>query len=169
MSAREAAVRLAALKAIKDRVDEAYTAARKAALASMDPGDRKSARLDDGTDIGTVSVTKPTAKLKARVCDEKAFLAWVEQTRPDEVVSTVRSSYRARVLKRIEDAGDVVDVETGEIYADGVELGMEEAEPYARCAPQTEAQVAAVAAAFADGRLTPLLRGTPLGELEEAP
>lgn len=163
MSAREAALRLAALKALKDRVDDAYTSARKAALAAMDPGDRKSAVLDDGTDIGTVSVTKP--KLRAAVVDERAFLAWVKAEAPGEIVESVRETYRRHILGRVERYGNVVDTETGEILADGVEL--RPSEPYATCR-QSDAQAAAVAAAYAAGGLEAILRGTPLFELAAA-
>lgn len=141
---REAAARLAALKALKDAVDVAYEAAKSVALEVMDRGDRKVARLPDETHIGTVTVTNP--KAKAAIHDPAAFLDHVKTTRPDEVITyvdatdtdedliawarehrphwireKVRNSYAKHLLDLAEAEGSVAYAD-GEIIADGIEV-----------------------------------------------
>src|SRR5690348_16486127 len=107
MSARQRAVELAALKAVKDRLT-ALDAETKAALmdGDLDPGDRKAARLPDGTEVGTVSVSVGRAA-KLKVVDERAFLAWVKVNRPSAIVEAVRSSDQEDLLAKAEKSGEL--------------------------------------------------------------
>jgi hypothetical protein len=142
---REAAVRVAALKALDDKVHAAYNQARADALAALSPGDRLHAALPDGADIGTVSVVP--AKTAAAVADPAALLAWVQTNAPTEVeaVYRVRESYIGALLARCENVdGAAMHAKTGELLP-GVRF--ETGDAYARVS-QTAEQLAAFAKAW---------------------
>lgn len=162
-SAKEAALRAAVLKALSKKVGAAEKAAKSIVQEELDPGDRKGAVLDDGTDIGTVSYTKGTAA-KPLVADEREFTEWVLDHAPTEVIQTVRPAYRDSLLKRLQAADDneLVDPATGEIVP-GVLQGSGGA-PYVMV-KQTTDQEQALAAAWVDGRLAGVL-SLILDELE---
>ena len=73
------------------------------------------AELPDGTRISKSTLIAPTAK--ATVVDETAFVDWVYESRPGEVIQTVRDSYKRAVLERLveTETGDALDPETGEL------------------------------------------------------
>jgi hypothetical protein len=73
--ARQAAIRVAALKALRDKVSDAYNQARADAVAALSPGDRLHAALPDGADIGSVTVV--VGKTTAQVTNPSALLEWV--------------------------------------------------------------------------------------------
>lgn len=156
MNAREAAARAAILKTLYDQVKAAFTAAKADVMDHLDPGDRKHAVLDNGGDLGTVSVS--IGRASAAVHDETAFLKWVRENRPDEIVETVRPSFRAHILKIAADTGAPVVNDDGE-YVDGIEVRT--GEPYVSVR-QTADQRDAVLEAYDAGHLHALLRGTPL-------
>lgn len=145
MSARDAAATAAVMKALAGRVKEGETRAKADVMAHLDPGDRKHAVLPDGTDIGTVSITK--GRETFRVTDPAAFLAWVRDTAPSEVVESVNPTFQRKVLDGIKDGGELPP---------GVEPGW--GDPYVSVR-QSETQAEAVAAAWRDGRLAPILAG----------
>jgi hypothetical protein len=150
---REVAVRVAALKALYDKVKDAYNQARADALEALQPGDRLHAALPDGADIGTVSVVP--AKTTAKVTNPAALLEWVTVNAPDEVehVARVRESYVGALLSRCENVdGAAMHAKTGELLP-GVRF--ETGEPYARVS-QTHDQLAAFVQAWAGGALPPL-------------
>ena len=109
------AVKLAAIKAVRDALDAAEKDAKAAlAAAGMGPGDRVHARVSDGVSGGTVSMSAPKGTWKVR--DEDAFTRWVQESRPDEIVPSVRASYKTHVLRNVEKTGEVPD---GVEFAEG--------------------------------------------------
>jgi hypothetical protein len=99
-------VRAAALTFMSEQVAKAQAAVRAELMAALKPGERAIAALGDGTEVGTVTIGRPA--VYASVVDEDAFLRWVEETRPDEIVGTVRGSYRTAVLAQCKAAGAAV-------------------------------------------------------------
>jgi hypothetical protein len=143
--ARQAAVRVAALKALLDKVRDAYEQARADAGATLSVGDRLHAALPDGADIGTVSVT--AGRTTAKVTNPAALLEWVRVNAPDEVetVAVVRESYVGALLSRCENVdGAAMHAKTGELLP-GVRF--ETSDPYTRVT-QTHEQQAAFAEAW---------------------
>jgi hypothetical protein len=137
---REVAVRVAALKALYDKVRAAYNAARADAVAALSPGDRLHAALPDGADIGTVSVVD--GKTTAKVTNQSALIEWVKANAPDEVVIVhvpqVRESYLGALLARCENVdGAAMHAKTGELLP-GVRF--ETGEPYARVTQPADQQ-----------------------------
>jgi hypothetical protein len=144
-NAIQAAIRVAALKALRDKVSDAYNQARADAVAALSPGDRLHAALPDGSDIGTVSVGG--GKTTAKVTNPLDLLEWVKVNAPDEVetVARVRESYVGALLARCENVdGAAMHAKTGELLP-GVRF--ETGEPYARVT-QTHDQVEAFVAAW---------------------
>jgi hypothetical protein len=82
MRTTDAAVKLAAIKAVKDAVAAAETDAKAYLTGAMDPGDRKNAVLGEES-VGTVSYSKTSAK--AVVNDRAAFTSWATDAHPEEV------------------------------------------------------------------------------------
>lgn len=105
-------LRASALEFLLERITKAKAENNAQLRKALVPGDRRMAHLADGTIVGTVTLTK--APKSAFVGDEEAFLAWVLENRPDEVVSKVRPSYQAAVLAQAKKAGVAVDPTTGE-------------------------------------------------------
>lgn len=105
--ARQLALRLAAIKAVKDVVTAAEKAAKAEAADVLDPGDRKNAVTDDGASVGTITYAQPSDAL--RVVDESAFLAWVKQNRPSAVVESVRESDKTSILTAAQATGELPD------------------------------------------------------------
>lgn len=99
-TAREHAVRLAVLKAIKERVEEVFTQAKADAFHAFTPGDRVNAATagDAPAMLGVVTLTKGRAG-GLRVTDERAFTAWVREVRPSAIVESVRKSDQDSILK----------------------------------------------------------------------
>ena len=144
MSARTAALRLAALYALKDAITTAYNEARKEAEDELDPSDRKSAVLPNGANIGTISYTK--GSFTAKVTDPDLLLGWVKDNAPGEVVTveTVRESYVKALLGRVKDSdGAAYDAKTGEVIP-GVEFV--HGDPYVKTAQTAEQREAFIAA-----------------------
>ncbi len=90
---------------------------------------------DDDADLGTVAVT--AGRRGAKVTDERAFLAWVLERHPGEIVQVVRESFTRAVLDRATAAGDPVDPATGEVIP-GVEIAA--GDPYLTVRPAAEAK-----------------------------
>ncbi|CAM4379435.1 hypothetical protein [Nocardiopsis rhodophaea] len=85
--------------------------------AAMEPGERAHVRVCDGQGgrvrVGTVRVDP--APVSVKVDDEAAFVAWVAERAPGEIVQAVRESYRKRVLALVKEYGQFPDPETGEL------------------------------------------------------
>lgn len=91
---------------------------------------------DDGAKLGSVSVTP--GRTSARVVDDRAFLAWVADRYPQEVVQMVRESFTRMILEAAAAADAPVDVKTGEVLP-GVEIVS--GEPYLTVRPNADAKV----------------------------
>ncbi|KAB2344826.1 hypothetical protein [Actinomadura rudentiformis] len=78
------------------------TDAHEVELIETLPG-RAPAVLPSGKRVASVSLNWEVA---AVVVDERAFLEWVRRTRPDEVIESVRESYRRYVLEAAVRAGE---------------------------------------------------------------
>jgi hypothetical protein len=87
VSTEDLALKVGALKAIKDYATAAYDQAREEIAEAMRRGDRLTARspLDDSK-IGSVSMTDP--KPVARVSDMTALTAWLSENYPDLVTDS---------------------------------------------------------------------------------
>lgn len=107
MNARQHAIRLAVLKAIRERIDSVDAVARDEAKEAFVAGDRVTAALDDGTVVGSVTMTNPRRGWK--VADPISFLAWVIENRPSAVVQSVRESDRRAILAAIDKTGELPD------------------------------------------------------------
>ena len=96
-------------QALVDAAGAQVKAMRLELLGAMGPGDRTTIKAD-GEEVGKVWVTDP--KARTVVEDSDAFLAWVREQHPDEVVMVpmVRPSYRDALIK-----SGGVDPETGEV------------------------------------------------------
>ena len=151
---REATIRLAALKVLRDKVSAAYDQARHDAREALDPGDRKTAYLPSGASIGTVTYTD--GKTTAKIIDEAAFLAWVQRNAPDEIVTTkvVRWSYTNAVMSRcVSDDGEAIHGETGEVIPG---IGFVTSASYVS-ARQSDEQLEAFVKAYTAGELATTL------------
>lgn len=82
----ELALRVAALRALRDRAGQAFDDAKTELETSMEKGDTLAVFSPiDRTEIGSVSKSKP--KPAARIFNPDAFAAWVGEHHPDEVTS----------------------------------------------------------------------------------
>lgn len=126
-----------ASKVLADAAREEGMAAREALNAAMAEGGVERVRVTDdgGEDYGTV-VLAPGRKA-AHVVDDGAFVAWVALRYPDQMVMTVRPSFRERVLASATRLGDPVDPQTGEVIP-GLEI--RHGDPYLVTKPSTDAK-----------------------------
>lgn len=154
-TARNTARTAAVLKALSDLSAEAYKRAKADVAEHLDVGDRKTATLEDGTKIGTVSYSD--GRKTPRVYGDTAFLDYVRQHYPGEIVQTVRPSFIKTLLESgtVTDTGELCDSTTGELIP-GVEV--RNGDPYISVR-QDNAAVRAIAAAWQRGEL-PFLTDT---------
>lgn len=112
MSTMSPAEYLAALLALEAGLKEQIGAAKRAVLDRAQEVDAERFKTPYGP------VTVATRKGKVGISDPDAFLAWVKEHRPDEVVVTeqVRESYVKSVLedRLVVMRGEVFDSKTGE-------------------------------------------------------
>jgi hypothetical protein len=133
MNLKDIAARTAVLSALAEAIDKELKDAKKELqeglkAAKSETGTQKiSIALEEGQDIGSVSLVQP--KAAAAIIDPEKFLAWVREVRPTEVVTRlvteVRPSWSSLVLKQITAAGAAqwADPENGVIHdVPGVEL-----------------------------------------------
>lgn len=152
---RGLAVQAVALRALADQVQTRAATVRGELQAALDVGDRKTATLEDGTPVGSITYAK--GRVTARVSDERAFTEWVLENYPDEVVPLVRSSFRDAVLKATAAAGCPMTPD-GNLDVPGVELGA--SAPYLTVKPDPKALPALVDAIRAN-QLLALDAGDP--------
>lgn len=130
---RDAVTREAVLRALLDRIDKEYKAARTEVQDLLDEQQKKTggtkfdALLPDGTKVGSASLS--IGETAAQIVDDEAFTAWVRETYPSEavvrIVKSVRAQFTARLLDEMTAAGaaQIVDPETGEMHdVPGVEI-----------------------------------------------
>lgn len=106
-------MKLATLRALKNRIKEVEAEINLDLLSSLDEGDAKAATLDDGTRLGKVSVA--SGRQTPAVVNEQEFLTWVKNSYPSEITETVRESFRTKVLESAKTHGVAVDEKTGEV------------------------------------------------------
>lgn len=154
----ELALKSAVYKALADAV----LAERKAVQAAMQSeleatgAARVDASLPDGVDVASVSRSRP--RRVARVVDEEAFLGWVRETAPMEVVSRVvtevRPAYVSALLEQMTALGvaAVPDRATGELTdVPGVEVAAGRAGSHS--VRLTDGSAGRIAEAWASGDL----------------
>ena len=155
MSARELALRLAVHKALTDRLKAARGQLDEEARRELEPGDRVTVKLPSGERVG--SVTLAQGRATARVVDERAFIAWVAEHYPHELVQAVRESFKRTVLDMVRHEGGWLDTTTGELVeVPGVEVTVGDPYPTVRLtqdAPQL------IAEAWQRGDLAELVGG----------
>lgn len=106
----ELALRVSVLKALADRVAKADTQTRTEIKAAMETvgADRVTAKLPDGTPVAAVILAGADSAPTAYVRDEAAFLGWVAEHHPDEIVRRVRDSFKAKVLDDAAKTGEAI-------------------------------------------------------------
>lgn len=117
MTPRDLAAALALTTVIADAAKARKDEIRAALSAALDDvgADSVRAELPDGTRVSKSSLIAPSPK--ASVDDEAAFATWVETSRPDEIIKTVRESYKRVILDGLVPTpyGTAIDPETGEV------------------------------------------------------
>jgi hypothetical protein len=114
---RDLAAALALTTVIADAAKTRKDEIRYALADALDDvgADSVRAELPDGTRVAKSTLMTPNPK--PVVSDEAAFTGWVEGFRPDEIIKTVRDSYKRVVLERLAATpdGTAIDPETGEV------------------------------------------------------
>lgn len=159
MNLKEATLRAAVGKLLREKIDEADKAGRvntlQQLIAAHDALGVKSVDvlLPDGAKVGTA--TLPTPKPGVAV-DESAFMDWVLAEHSGEVVQAVRESFRRAALARLKIVGDdVVDKSTGEVVS-WAKVRPAVENPTSFTVRFTDDGRAAIEQAWQDGRLNPL-------------
>jgi hypothetical protein len=118
VSLKEATLRAAVIKRLQEKISEVDKAGRVDGLeqfiAAQDALGVKTVdvTLPDGTKVARATLPSPQPGIRV---DEAAFIAWVRDQRPDEIVDAVRESFRRAVLKDLViNDGEVVNKRTGE-------------------------------------------------------
>lgn len=100
MTTENLALKVGALKAIKDFVETAYDEARAEIAATMKRGDKLTARSPiDDTKIGSVTLTDP--KRVADVSNMAALVAWLTEHYPDLVSTTYEVNATAEQVRAL--------------------------------------------------------------------
>lgn len=161
MSLKDTARTVAVLSTLADAISDQLKAAKKELEtglkeAKAETGTQKiSVSLDEGQDVGTVSLVQP--KATASVTDSEAFTAWVVENFATEVerkfITTVKPGFQKKILDQVTAAGvtDWADPSTGVIHTvPGVAMTGRAA--YTRMTVP-DAGKAAIAQAWREGRL----------------
>ena len=151
------AARFAVLKEIASKLSAAKKAADCEIRDTWTPGDRLTAKLPDGTPVGSVTLAK--GKTTAKLTDAAAYEEWVTRTHPGEIetvtITRVRPEFTERVLSAARQLGEPVDAATGEMVPG---VSVEQGDPY----PTTRLNAGAaeaIAKAWQDGQLAELVGG----------
>ncbi|MBP5896378.1 hypothetical protein [Streptomyces scabiei] len=153
----EQALKEAALTALHKTMGETLTGVRTDMQKTLeDIGvERVAAKLPDGTKVASLTVSNPTPK--PAITDEAAFVRFVEDVAPGEVmtIKVVRPAFAAKLIEEMEKRGsaEIVDPGNGEIIdVDGVE--MKEARAATHSVTWEKEGRAALAAAWRAGLLS---------------
>ncbi|MEU4558595.1 hypothetical protein AB0F72_09395 [Actinoplanes sp. NPDC023936] len=135
---KQAARSALAAQLVSKLVDEHGAGFKHSLRAAMADTGAERVRVldDDGTDLGAVSMS--SGRVAAKVTDPAAFLAWVADRYPSELVQAVRESFTRKVLDHAVAVGDPVDAGTGEVIP-GVEIST--GESFLTVRPTAEARV----------------------------
>lgn len=157
MSNHDLAAKLAVLKEITTRLRDAKGAADAEIRDTWTPGDRLTAKLPDGTPVGSVTLAK--GKTTARLTDQAAYEEWVAATHPEYIetvtITRVDPAYTERLMSAARQLGEAIDGETGSVVP-GVTV--EQGDPY----PTTRLSAGAaeaIARAWTAGELAELVGG----------
>jgi hypothetical protein len=144
MSQQDTARRALVAKTVADEIKKVGDAAKADLLAIMEDGGTERIRVtdDQGEDFGTV--TRSPGRTLARIIDPEAFLIWVEQRYPDQIVRSVNPAFVDRLLAGAVRRGDPVD-EQGEEMP-GVQIGVGQAYLTVRPTPAARKQAAQILA-----------------------
>ena len=114
MSIKEKSLKLAAVSLIADEAKKAKDRLRAELLEEMDDlgADRVKAELGDEV-VAYITTTKP--KFKWEVLNEAAFVNWVKENMPFEIVESVREASRDVILNRFKYVDDQVIDQNGEV------------------------------------------------------
>lgn len=157
MSNREIAARFALLKVLLTELTTAKKTADAQVREEWRPGDRLTATLPGGEDVGTVTLAK--GKTVARLADEAAYQSWVSRVHADEIetvtVTRVNPDFTDRLMSAARQLGVAVDAETGE-EVPGITVTEGDPYPMVRLADGARG---AVAKAWSDGSLAELVSG----------
>ncbi|MEW2302049.1 hypothetical protein AB0958_19085 [Streptomyces sp. NPDC006655] len=123
----EQALREAALTAIHKTIGDTLTGFRTDMQTTLEAlgAERIAVSLPDGSRVASITVSNPTPK--PVITDEAAFLAFVEDIAPDEVMTirVVRPAYLKKLFDAMEQRGaaETIDPDNGEILdVEGVEM-----------------------------------------------
>lgn len=157
MTPQDLALRFALLKVLVAELSTAKKTADGEVRDCWRPGDRLTAVLPGGPDVGTVTLTK--GKATAKVDNEIDFVEWARKVHPEWVETVkydrVRPECVERLLSAARQLGVPVDAETGEEVPG---ITVTEGEPYPMVRLAAGAREA-VAAAWQDGTLGELVAG----------
>lgn len=163
MNLRETALRLAAITVIADAAKEAKDRLRDQFADQLNAvgADAAKAALDS-TEVAKVSLVSP--KSSPQITNETAFIAFVEQSRPDEVVKAVRESFKKHFLDNVVEVnGESIYTPTGEVISF---VGFKARESYVSTRFAKGGREA-IADAFRNRSLNPAeLIDTPMAEIE---
>lgn len=157
MTGKEQALRLTALRVLKDLLKEADDADREAVAAEWIVGDRLAGAIGRKP-VGHVQLKN--GAVGAAVDNKAAFEAWVKENRPDEMetvvttVTRVRPAYQSAVLTAAKQKGVAVTAEGMEIPG----ITVETADPVVAVTLADDA-LEVVRAAWESGELWELLGG----------
>jgi hypothetical protein len=115
MNLRELALRLAAITVVADAAKEAKDRLRDEFATQLNAvgADAAKAALE-GTEVAKVSLVSP--KSSPVVLHESAFVAYVENSNPAEIVRSVRDSYKKAFLENVVEVnGEAIYTPTGEV------------------------------------------------------
>lgn len=161
MSLKDTARTVAVLSTLADAIGDQLKTAKKELESGLreakaETGTQKiSVSLDEGQDVGTVSLVQP--KAAAAITDGEAFTAWVVENFASEItrrfVTEVKPGFQKKILSEITAAGvaEWSDPETGVIH-DVPGVAMQGRAAYTRLTVPDVGK-AAIAEAWRAGRL----------------
>jgi hypothetical protein len=107
----EVARRLVLLAALKDKVAQLDRELRDQ-VGEFKEGDRETAVLNDGPEIG--SVTRTRSGTRAVIADEGLWFSWVLLNHPNAIINQVHPAWKKDLLGRVVFQGDqAIDPKTG--------------------------------------------------------
>lgn len=161
---KDAALKVAVLSVLADKVKAALMDAREEQAAAMkDVGaDGVNVELPDGSRVAKITLV--AGRSSARVADEEELMAWVGANHPGEIetVTRVRPAFVNQLLADTCAAGSPVDVDTGELIPG---IGVTKGEPYIST---SQKKPKLIEAAWRDGQINPL-DYVELPQIEGAP
>lgn len=113
MSREELANRALTLRALRELITAEEQNVREQMAQEFRLVGQREVGAIGGKAIGSVQLIKGTSTWT--VDDSAAWLSWVEQNHPDEIVPMVRPSFTTAMITKLRNGGAEVDEETGEL------------------------------------------------------